>query len=311
MKKFRLQTSLAASNYVLFSADAKLARYASEVAILEEFFTQRENLYKLRKQYLLARLRKDYEILVNKVKFIQAVIAEELKINRVKRKVLIKSLVEFGLKPMSQLNDIMAAFAAIGPTAHVKPIKAAADAGGDEPSGDLPAIEEEVEEGEVHPREFEYLLGMPMWSVTEERVEQLIRLMNEKQQEHAALQQKHEHDLWREDLDAFAAELERVWAKEEEERLKHGGVKNDGKKGKRRAPAKKGKAAIKDKPQREPENEPMGANMGKKKGKQARPMAAQESTMRPKAPEELTLRERMEARFGKDLPGQTSLFSGR
>ena len=69
MKKFRLQTSLAASNYVLFSADAKLARYASEVAILEEFFTQRENLYKLRKQYLLARLRKDYEILVNKVKF--------------------------------------------------------------------------------------------------------------------------------------------------------------------------------------------------------------------------------------------------
>lgn len=64
---------------------------------------------------MLARLNKEYEILVNKVKFIQGVIAENLKINRVKRKILVKNMVEFGLKPMSAIHAIMQKFAHIGP----------------------------------------------------------------------------------------------------------------------------------------------------------------------------------------------------
>lgn len=56
---------------------------------------------------MLARLAKDYEILFNKVKFILGVINEQLKVNKVKRKVLIKSLVEFGLKPMSEISKIL------------------------------------------------------------------------------------------------------------------------------------------------------------------------------------------------------------
>ena len=157
---------------MLFSAAQKLVRYGSELAILEEFYEQRLNLYKLRKQYLLARLQKEYEILVNKVKFIKAVIAETLKINRVKRKVIVSNMIELGIKPMSQLNDIMAPFAAIGQQAHVKAIvAAAAEAANEEASGDEAAPEEVVEEGEVNPKEFDYCLGMPMWSVTEERVE--------------------------------------------------------------------------------------------------------------------------------------------
>lgn len=82
--------------------------------------------------------------------------------------------------------------------------------------------------------------------------------------EHDALEKKTVNQLWEGDLDAFAEELEKVWAKEETERLKHGGVKNEGKKGKRKAPAKK-PAAIKAKNNRnEPENEPMSANKVKK-----------------------------------------------
>ena len=108
---------------------------------------------------------------INKVKFIQAVIAETLKINRVKRKVIVNNMIELGIKPMSQLNDIMAPFAAIGQQAHVKAIVAAAEAANEEASGDEAVPEEVVEEGEVNPKEFDYCLGMPMWSVTEERVE--------------------------------------------------------------------------------------------------------------------------------------------
>ncbi len=85
---------------------------------MKEFFGQREALYSRRKEYMLARLSKDYEILVNKVKFIQGVIAESLKINKVKRKILVKNMVDFGLKPMSEIHAIMLKFAQVGPQAH-------------------------------------------------------------------------------------------------------------------------------------------------------------------------------------------------
>ena len=88
---------------------------------------------------------------------------------------------------------------------------------------------------------------------------------------------KHIYTIWTEDLDAFEAELVAVWAKEEEERLRHGGVKNEGKrkggKGKKGPAAKKGKGEtqstlnIKPKLNAKPENELMGSTTaGKKKG---------------------------------------------
>lgn len=136
--------------------------------------------------------------------------------------------------------------------------------------------EDELEVGQVSAKEYDYLLSMALWSLTEEKVEQLIRQMNEKKVEHDALAAKHIYTLWTEDLDAFEAELEVVWAKEEEERLRHGGVKNEGKrkgaKGKKGPAAKKGKGDtqstlnIKPKVNAKPENELMGAaTAGKKK----------------------------------------------
>lgn len=63
---------------------------------------------------MLARLQKEYEILVNKVNFIRAVNSETLKINRVKRKIIIRAMVDLQLKPMSKINEIMAQFMQVG-----------------------------------------------------------------------------------------------------------------------------------------------------------------------------------------------------
>lgn len=38
LKKFKLQTSLASTNFVLFTKNGKIARYATEIDILKEFF---------------------------------------------------------------------------------------------------------------------------------------------------------------------------------------------------------------------------------------------------------------------------------
>lgn len=88
---------------------------------------------------MLARLMKEYEILFNKVKFIQAIISETLKINKVKRAIIIQRVQELGLKPMSEINKLMLKYTTLGPgKSSTKPADAQADA---------PA-----EDGEVEPQ---------------------------------------------------------------------------------------------------------------------------------------------------------------
>jgi len=49
-------SSIPGSNYVLFDSKGKIARYASEIDIMKEFFKLRVKLYDERKAYCLARL---------------------------------------------------------------------------------------------------------------------------------------------------------------------------------------------------------------------------------------------------------------
>lgn len=115
MKFFKLQGSIALSNFVLFNQEGKIMRYEHELHVITEFFPLRGQLYILRKEFMLAKLSKDYEILFNKVKFIQAIISETLKINKVKRSVILQRVIDLGLKPMSEINKVMAKFAHLGP----------------------------------------------------------------------------------------------------------------------------------------------------------------------------------------------------
>lgn len=121
---------------------------------------------------MLARLTKEYEILFNKVKFIQAIISETLKINKVKRSIILQRVVEIGLKPMSEINKVMLKFAKLGmgKTAASKPAEEEEEAKEEE-------VKENAEQAQLtaKSKDFEYLLGMPMWSLTEEKIDELIR----------------------------------------------------------------------------------------------------------------------------------------
>jgi DNA topoisomerase-2 len=50
---------------------------------------------------------------------------------------------------------------------------------------------EEFKEGEIDSKEYDYLLSMALWSLTEERVDDLIRQMNSKKNEHDTLEKMH------------------------------------------------------------------------------------------------------------------------
>lgn len=88
-KKFKLASSISANNYVLFNYEGQIRRYLNEEEILKEFYVLRIALYERRKEYMLSRLRKEVETLSNKVRFILGVISEEIKVNRVKRRVIV------------------------------------------------------------------------------------------------------------------------------------------------------------------------------------------------------------------------------
>jgi len=109
LKKFKLTTTMSASNFVLFDQDRKLARRTSAHEIMSQWFSLRVTLYDRRKEYLLARLRKEHEMLRNKVRFIKAVIDSELTIQRKKRKVIAATLRRLEYTTMSDLNKIQAA----------------------------------------------------------------------------------------------------------------------------------------------------------------------------------------------------------
>ena len=92
--------------------------------------------------------------------------------------------------------------------------------------------------GEIHPREYDYLLSMSLWSLSEEKIEELTKAMQNKQMEHDKLKGTHPHQLWELDLDEFLEALQKQEDKDERDRLAHKGVKSEARKGGRR-PAKR------------------------------------------------------------------------
>ena len=125
----------------------------------------RADLYDLRKAYLLARLEKEHETLRNKVRFIKAVIEGDITINRVKRKVIAATLWSQKYATISQLNEIQA-----------EEKRATVINNEEQADSEVPAANNEdgLAAGEVRPSEYDYLLTMPLWSLSEERVEELV-----------------------------------------------------------------------------------------------------------------------------------------
>lgn len=57
---------------------------------------------------------------------------------------------------------------------------------------------------------FDYLLGMTMWSLTKEKKDDLMRQRDEKIAEYKKLQARTPISLWKEDLDNLLTELNKV-----------------------------------------------------------------------------------------------------
>lgn len=70
--------------------------------------------------------------------------------------------------------------------------------------------DEEPREDDSKGPDYDYLLGMTMWSLTKERKDELLRKRDEKQTELRILQSKSAKDIWMEDLNNLLEKVSTV-----------------------------------------------------------------------------------------------------
>ncbi|KAI1831092.1 hypothetical protein DTO006G1_7841 [Penicillium roqueforti] len=186
-EKFKLTKSIATTNLVAFDPEGRITKYATVDDILKEFYVVRLKYYERRKQFQLAELQRDLEKLSNQARFVKMIIEGKLVISKKKKPVLITELKEKGFKPIAKVAE-------------------AAKMGEDEPV--VEEGEEELDETDtqVLSSSFDYLLGMPMWSLTQERVDKLLRQIGDKEAEVDVLIKLSKEDIWTHDLEEFIKE---------------------------------------------------------------------------------------------------------
>merc|ERR1719232_1803732 len=91
----------------LFDKDGKITKYATALDILKDFCKIRLEVYNMRKDYLVAKLTREKEILSNKARFILMVVNGKLELRKRKKADLIKDLQKKGFKKMSELDAIL------------------------------------------------------------------------------------------------------------------------------------------------------------------------------------------------------------
>ena len=205
-KKFKLSTQMQLSNMVLFNSEGKIRRYEKVDDILQEFFSMRLQFYEKRKEYFASELERDIDILANKKRFIIAVIQEDIQIRNVKKKNLIQELVRKNYTPMKNMTKIK--------STKLQGVKGEAD--------DVAQAVEEAEEVAAEEGEegYNYLLSMPIWNLTYEKLEELKRQLENTERELESLRLKKIETMWNDDLDKFMEVLDQVEETQERERLK-------------------------------------------------------------------------------------------
>ncbi|XP_068560677.1 DNA topoisomerase 2-beta isoform X1 [Cebidichthys violaceus] len=199
-KVFKLQSSLTCNSMVLFDHMGCLKRYDSVQDILREFYELRLHYYKLRKDWLLGSLGAEAAKLSNQARFVLEKIEGKVSIENKTKRELIRMLVQKGFE-----SDPVVAWSKSQEKAQEEDYR-----DGNESDGS-------VDSGSSSGPNFNYILNMPLWCLSKEKVDDLLKQRDHKRAELNDLQKKLPEDLWKEDLAVFIEELDKVEQQERED----------------------------------------------------------------------------------------------
>lgn len=157
-KSYKLIKKYQTTNMHLYSTNGSIKKYLSIKEILQEYFTERLELYQKRKDYQLDILKKELELISYKCKFILMVIEKKIKINNRKRTDIEQKLFLFKFPKLG--TD----------------------------------------------KSYQYLLGMPIYSLTFEKVQELKKQMKNKKIEHEKLLKLTPQNIWKKELEELLKE---------------------------------------------------------------------------------------------------------
>ncbi|KAI5294245.1 DNA topoisomerase 2 [Ascosphaera acerosa] len=201
--RFKMSKVVAASNLVAFDPEGRITKYGGVEDIMKEFYLIRLKFYEKRKQYMLSELQKQLDRLTNQARFITEIIDGKLVISKKPKRQLMAELKAKNFTPFST-------------KANQDPDQ------GKDLSEVLQQQEDDEEdsqdEGDIPADAYDYLLNMPLWSLTMERLERLRRQIGDKETEIDDLIKLSKEDLWMRDIDEFM-EIWRASLADEHDRM--------------------------------------------------------------------------------------------
>jgi DNA topoisomerase-2 len=220
-KLLKLTTTVSTTNMHLFDAECKLKKYATIEAIVDEFMGVRLGYYNTRKQHQLRDMELVLKKLTNKVKYIQLVLDGTVDLRRKSVAQIEALLLSHGLERWSVATSAS------------------------ESLGDTEGATENVATSAVEAGTYDYLVRMPMISVSSEHVDKLLKEKAELEAKWAALNGTTIQQLWLTELAEFENEyggFVRKWGAE------YTGIARDGKvkgiDGKTKGGVKKGRVMV-------------------------------------------------------------------
>lgn len=198
-KVFKLQKTLSTNNMVMFDGSGVLRRYESVNQMMKEFFDIRIDFYAKRKRYIEGQLGAESLKLDNIARFIMEKISGKIKVENMKKAECVEMLKKhkYDADPVVRWKQSVARLNSLG-------------------DDDENASADGDDENEKK-SDYDYLLGMPIWNLTKEKKDDILKQQETKADELGKLKKKTPSDLWKDDLDEFMEELDKVEKKEQAE----------------------------------------------------------------------------------------------
>lgn len=204
LERFKLVSSINLTNMVAFDPRGKIKKYDSSLDILKDFYYVRLEFYQKRKDFMIDELKNQLDKLTEQARFIKLIIEKTISVSNKKRKDLVGILQQHKFKRFDKNHKVI-------PETEGEIFVDEDEVEEEENDADISQLNTGVtqneDDGENKPenvyQQYDYLLGMSLWSLTRERYEKLLKQRDDKEQELHDLLKLSAKDLWNNDLDDF------------------------------------------------------------------------------------------------------------
>jgi DNA gyrase/topoisomerase IV subunit B/DNA gyrase/topoisomerase IV subunit A len=212
-KRFKLTTTLSLANMVAFDPQGRIKKYETVEQILSDFYYIRLEYYQKRKDYMCERLRNQLEKLSQQARFIKMIVEKKFSVSNKKKADLMDELAELKFPKFGK--DGVPVYQTSKEDETVTELDILVE---QEDDPEAQALKQDQTVNKPEPANYDYLLGMAIWSLTRERYERLMKERDNKEGELTDLLKKSPKDLWNIDLDDFLVGWDKFMEEDEEKR---------------------------------------------------------------------------------------------